>query len=53
MPTPSGAIIAKIRAILKHHNILEKGPGGLDLTCDELAGEVAELILAKLQAAPE
>jgi hypothetical protein len=53
MPTPTGAIIAKIRTILKNHNLLEEGPGGLYETCDELAGEEAELILAKLQAAPE
>ncbi|MGQ0694039.1 MAG: hemerythrin domain-containing protein [Nitrospiraceae bacterium] len=52
MPTPTGAIIAKIRAILKDHNILEEGPGGLYETCDELAGDEAERILAKLQAAP-
>jgi len=53
VPTPTGAIIAKIRAILEGHNISEEGPGGLYETCDELAGDEAEHILAKLQAAPE
>lgn len=53
MPAPTAAIIAKIRAILKDHNIVEESPGGLYETCDELAGEGAQLILAKLQAAPE
>ena len=53
MPTPTAAIIARIRGILKEHNILEEGPGGLYETCDELAGSEAAELLAKLQAAPE
>ena len=53
MPTPTDAIIATIRGILKDHNILEEGPGGLYETCDELAGEETERLLVKLQAAPE
>ena len=53
MPTPTPAIIATIRGILKDHNILEEGPGGLYKTCDELAGNEADRLLAKLQAAPE
>ena len=28
MPTPTVAIIARIRGILKGHNALEEGPGG-------------------------
>ena len=53
MPTPTAAIIAKIRGILTEHNILEEGLGGLYETCDELAGSEAAQLLAKLQAAPE
>ncbi|HSF67138.1 MAG TPA: hemerythrin domain-containing protein [Nitrospiraceae bacterium] len=53
MPTPTTAIVASIRGILKDHNILEEGPGGLYETCDELAGCEAAQLLAKLQAAPE
>ena len=53
MPTPMVAIIASIRGILKGHNALEEGPGGLYETCDELAGSEAAQLLAKLQAAPE
>lgn len=53
IPTPTVAIIAMIRGILKDHNILEEGPGGLYETCDELAGSEAAQLLAKLQAAPE
>lgn len=53
IPTPTAAVIATIRGILKDHNIIEEGPGGLYETCDELAGGDAARILAKLQAAPE
>jgi hypothetical protein len=28
IPTPTAAVIASIRGILKEHNILEEGPGG-------------------------
>jgi hypothetical protein len=53
MPPPSEAVIATIRAVLKVHNTIEEGPGGLYETCDELAGSEAAQLLAKLQAAPE
>ncbi|MBK5282858.1 MAG: hypothetical protein JJE16_12310, partial [Nitrospiraceae bacterium] len=53
IPTPTVAIIARIRGILKDHNTIEEGPGGLYETCDELAGSEAAQLLAKLQAAPE
>ena len=53
IPTPTAAIVARIRGILKEHNILEEGPGGLYEICDEPAGSEAAQLLAKLQAAPE
>ena len=53
IPTPTTAVIATIRGILKEHNVLEEGPGGLYETCDKLAGSEVAQILAKLQAAPE
>jgi hypothetical protein len=53
IPTPRAAIIATIRGILKEHNVLEEGPGGLYETCDELAGSEATELLEKLRAAPE
>ena len=53
MPPPTAAIIATIRAVLKVHNTIEEGPGGLYETCDDLAGSEAAELLAKLQAAPE
>lgn len=53
IPTPTAAVIASIRSILKEHNVLEEGPGGLYETCDELVGAGAAQLLAKLKAAPE
>lgn len=53
MPPPTVAVIAMIRAVLKVHNTIEEGPGGLYETCDALAGSEAAQLLAKLQAAPE
>lgn len=53
IPAPTAAVIAGIRGILKEHNILEEGPGGLYETCDELAGSEGAQLLAKLKAAPE
>ena len=53
MPPPTAAVIATIRAVLKVHNTIEEGPGGLYEICDELAGSEAAQLLAKLQAVPE
>mgnify|MGYP001585991190 CR=1 FL=1 len=53
MPPPSASVISTICAVLKVHNTIEEGPGGLYETCDELAGSEAAQLLAKLQAAPE
>jgi hypothetical protein len=53
MPPPTAAVIATIRAVLKVHNTIEEGPGGLYETCDELASAEAAQLLAKLQTAPE
>lgn len=53
MPPPTAAIVATIIAVLKVHNTIEEGPGGLYETCDELASSEAAELLAKLQAAPE
>jgi len=52
MPPPTAAVIAAIRAVLKVHNTIEEGPGGLYETCDELAVSESTELLAKLQAAP-
>jgi Hemerythrin HHE cation binding domain len=53
VPTPTPAIIVALRTILRAHNALEEGPGGLYEGCEQLAGAEAEALLAQLQAAPE
>jgi hypothetical protein len=53
MPTPTTAILGMIRGILKSHNILEEGPGGLYETCETLARSEIDPLLAQLRAAPE
>ncbi len=53
MPTPTATILATIQGILVGHNVLEEGADGLYETCDALAGQETEPILAALRAAPE
>lgn len=53
MPTPTASILATIQGILVDHNVLEEGAAGLYETCDALAGQETESILAALRAAPE
>jgi hypothetical protein len=53
VPTPTPAIVAAICAILKAHNTIEEGLGGLYEQCEELAGADAEPILAQLRNAPK
>jgi hypothetical protein len=53
VPSPTAAVVAAIRAILKAHNPVEEDPGGIYDQCEELAGAEADSILQQLQAAPE
>jgi hypothetical protein len=53
VPTPTPAIVAAIRTILKSHNPIEEGPGGLYEECEALAGAEVDTILAQLRNAPE
>jgi hypothetical protein len=53
VPTPTPAIIAALRAVLKAHNPLEEGPGGVYECCERLAGDEGEALLAQLRAAPD
>lgn len=53
VPTPIRGIGAAIRAILKDHNPLEEGAGGVYEVCERLAGSEADPILAKLQSFAE
>lgn len=53
VPTPTASIIAAIRAVLKAHNPIEEGPGGLYEQCEELSGAEADQILNALRNAPK
>ena len=53
VPSPTRAIGAVLRAILKDHNPLEEGSGGVYEICERLAGSAAATMLAKLQSYAE
>lgn len=53
VPTPTPHVIAALKSILKLHNDLEEGAGGVYETCDRLAADEAEQIVAQLRDAPE
>lgn len=52
VPSPSPTVIAQLCELLDRHNPLEEGPGALYASCDALAGEEAEDVVARLQAQP-
>jgi hypothetical protein len=53
VPTPTVEIIATLRVILRAHNALEEDPHGLYETCEEIAGNEVDALLATLHVAPE
>ncbi len=53
VPTPTPDVIATLRVVLSSHNPLEEEPGGLYETCEEVAGNEVDALLANLRAAPE
>jgi hypothetical protein len=52
VPTPDASLVAEIRAILRAHDPLEEGPGGVYDQCDELAAGDAEALLERIRTAP-
>ena len=50
-PTPKA--LAAVRAVLKVHNSLEDGPGGVCERYDELAGVDRQEFLVKIQNVPK
>lgn len=52
VPSPTLAIVAALRELLGRHNPVEEGPGGFYATCDELAGDEAIVLVARLRAQP-
>ena len=53
VPSPTCAIGAALRAILRDHNPLEEGSGGVYEVCERLAGSEVGTMLAKLQSYAE
>ena len=53
VPTPTRAIGNTLRVLLKAHNPLEEGPGGLYESCEQLAGPQVDRLVAELRAVPE
>jgi Hemerythrin HHE cation binding domain len=53
VPTPTPTILGTIRSILVEHNPLEEGPQGIYEACEQLAGEDAGVLAARVQSAPE
>ncbi len=53
VPTPDAAIVGEIRSILRGHDPIEEGPGGLYEACEALAGDELDALIAKARAVPE
>jgi hypothetical protein len=51
-PTPTAQIIATIRAILKAHDPIEGGSGGLYETVEALAGTDVDALLDRVRSVP-
>jgi len=53
VPPPTPRIVAVLREILRAHNRIEEGPGGLYDTCERLAGADVDGWVARLRNTPE
>ena len=53
MLPPTPRVLAALRAILRVHNPLEDGPGGVYERCDELVGPGRQEMLLKIQKTPK
>ncbi len=53
VPTPTHEIVRAIMGILEEHNPLEEDPGGLYEVCEQLVGEAADAVLARIEAVPQ
>jgi hypothetical protein len=51
VPPPTRSILQTLRSILRVHNALEEGEGGLYQICDHTAGEKAPSILMRMTSA--
>jgi hypothetical protein len=53
VPTPTADVIATLRVVLGSHNPLEEDPGGMYETCERVAANEIDALVARLRAAPE
>lgn len=53
VPTPTHDLIAKIRDVLVEHNPLEEDADGLYETCEQLAGDGIDALLARVHSMPQ
>ncbi len=51
VPTPTPAIVGRIRALLEVHNVMEEEDGGIYAQCDELVHEHLDDLLEQLRHA--
>lgn|SRR5215468_11266858 len=52
VPTPTPAIVATLRDILRQHNAVEEGAAGLYAGCDRLLAASAASVVARMEAYP-
>jgi len=52
VPSPTHELLAAIGNILDEHDPLEEDPGGLYETCEQLAGDEVDTVLARMHAIP-
>ena len=52
VPTPTHALVRSIRELLAEHDPLEERGGGLYETCEQLAGDEVDALVARMQAIP-
>jgi hypothetical protein len=52
VPTPTHAIVTRLRALLAEHNELEEGEGGIYEQCDRIVVSARDALLDRLRKAP-
>ena len=53
VPTPRGAILRALKAVLAIHNQVEEGPDGVYAECDRKADTESQVLVRRLSVAPE
>lgn len=53
VPTPRGAVLQTLKAVLTTHNQVEEGPDGVYAECDGIADTEIEALIERLRTAPD